>query len=120
MSEARAAFDTGLEIARQTARHREEAYLCYSLGELDIIDGNPAQALIRFSEARNTAMRMGVTQTVEAAAVGALWATAVLGDTNAAQHWQQQTKAVGYAELPRSAWAKGAGGEPFVGTATKS
>src|SRR4029078_3225539 len=66
LSEARAAFDTGLEIARQTARHREEAYLCYSLGELDIIDGNPAQALIRFNEAPTTAMRMGVTQTVEA------------------------------------------------------
>jgi ATP/maltotriose-dependent transcriptional regulator MalT/DNA-binding SARP family transcriptional activator len=100
LSEARVAFDTGLEIARQTARHREEAYLCYSLGELDIIDGNPAQALIRFNEARNTAMRMGVTQTVEAAAVGALWATAVLGDINAAQHWQQQTKAVGKPNSP--------------------
>ncbi len=93
--EARAAFDAGLVIARQTARYREEAYLCYSMGELDIFDGNPAQALTRFREARDIAMRMGVTQTVEAAAVGALWATAVLGDTNAAQRWQQQTKAAG-------------------------
>ncbi len=93
--EARAAFDAGLEIARQTARHREEAYLCYSMGELDIADGNPTQALMRFREAHDLALRMGVTQTVEAAAVGALWATAVLGDTNAAQHWQQQMKAAG-------------------------
>jgi ATP/maltotriose-dependent transcriptional regulator MalT len=92
-AEAHAAFDVGIEIARQTARHREEAYLCYSMGELDIADGNPAEALSRFREARDLAMRMGVAQTVHAAAVGALWATAVLGDMSAAQHWQQQTQA---------------------------
>src|SRR5262249_48248429 len=77
LAEARAAFETGLEIARQTARHREEAYLCYSMGELDVAEGNPKQALTRFREARDLAMRMGVTQTVDAAAVGALWATAL-------------------------------------------
>jgi LuxR family maltose regulon positive regulatory protein len=93
-AEARAAFETGLEIARQTARHREEAYLCYSMAELDIADGNPAQALMRFREAHDLAMRMGVTQTANAAAVGALWAAAVLGDLSAAQQWQQ-TRAAG-------------------------
>jgi len=92
-AEARAALEAGLDIARQTARYREEAYLCYSMGELDIADGTPIQAIERFRKARDLAMRMGVAQTAEAAAVGALWATALLGDTNAAAHWQQQTKA---------------------------
>ena len=101
LSEARAAFDTGLEIARQTARHREEAYLCYSMAELDIADGNPAQALIHFHEAHDLAMRMGVTQTVDAAAIGALWATAVLGDTSAEQQWQQLAKLLGRLNLPK-------------------
>ncbi|MEO7910759.1 MAG: transcriptional regulator [Roseiflexaceae bacterium] len=91
--EARTAFETGLEIARQTARHREEAYLCYSMAELDIADGHPVQALMRFREAHELALRMGVIQTVAAAAIGALWATAVLGDAGAAQQWEQQTKA---------------------------
>jgi ATP/maltotriose-dependent transcriptional regulator MalT/DNA-binding SARP family transcriptional activator len=98
--EARAALDAGLEIARQTARHREEAYLCYSMGELDIADGNPSQAIERFREARDLALRMGVVQTAQAAAVGAFWATALLGDTNAVSHWQQQTNAAAEATAP--------------------
>jgi len=98
--EARAAFDTGLEIAHQTARHREAAYLCYSMAELDIADGNPVQALTHFREAHELALRMGVTQTVDAAAIGALWATAVLGDITAAQQWQQQVKAAGEPSAP--------------------
>ncbi|MDQ2998054.1 MAG: transcriptional regulator, partial [Chloroflexota bacterium] len=98
--EARAAFDTGLEIARQTARHREEAYLCYSIAELDIADGNPAQALAHFREAHDLALRMGVMQTVDAAAIGAFWATAVLGDTSVAAQWQQQVVAAGEPSAP--------------------
>jgi ATP/maltotriose-dependent transcriptional regulator MalT/DNA-binding SARP family transcriptional activator len=91
--EARAAFEAGLAIAQQTARHREEAYLCYSMGELDIADGDPTQAITRFRAARDLAQRMGVAQTAEAAAVGALWATALLGDISGSSYWQQQTAA---------------------------
>src|SRR5580765_2753156 len=71
LTEARTAFDTGIEIARHTARYREEAYLCYSIAELDIAEGNPVQALAHFHEAHDLALRMGVTQTVDAAAIGA-------------------------------------------------
>jgi ATP/maltotriose-dependent transcriptional regulator MalT/DNA-binding SARP family transcriptional activator len=92
-AEARAALEAGLAIARQTARHREEAYLCYSMGELDIADGDPTQAIMRFREGRDLALRMGVAQTAEAAAVGALWATALLGDASGSSYWQQQTAA---------------------------
>ncbi|HEU5102909.1 MAG TPA: tetratricopeptide repeat protein [Roseiflexaceae bacterium] len=91
LAEAHAALESGLEIARQTARHREEAYLWYSMGELDITEGNPSQAVERFREARDVAVRMGVAQTAESAAVGALWATALMGDASAAAHWQRQT-----------------------------
>jgi ATP/maltotriose-dependent transcriptional regulator MalT/DNA-binding SARP family transcriptional activator len=100
LTEARTAFDTGIEIARQTARHREEAYLCYSIAELDIAEGNPVQALMHFHEAHDLALRMGVTQTVDAAAIGAFWASAVLGDTTVAQQWQQQAKAAGESIVP--------------------
>jgi DNA-binding SARP family transcriptional activator/Tfp pilus assembly protein PilF len=102
LTEARTAFDTGIEIARHTARHREEAYLRYSIAELDIAEGNPVQALRHFGEAHDLALRMGVTQTVDAAAIGAYWASAVLGDTNAAQQWQQHAKAAGAPTVPEA------------------
>jgi ATP/maltotriose-dependent transcriptional regulator MalT len=88
LSEARTALETGLEIARQTARHREESYLCFSIGELAIAEGQPAQALAHFREAYDLAKRMAVTSQIDASAVGAIWAAALQGNKEAAAAWQ--------------------------------
>jgi ATP/maltotriose-dependent transcriptional regulator MalT/DNA-binding SARP family transcriptional activator len=88
LSEARTAYETGLEIARQTVRHREVSYLCYSIAELDIVEGQPAQALGHFREAYELAKRMGVISRIDASAVGALWAAALQGSKEAASAWQ--------------------------------
>ncbi|HEX9371730.1 MAG TPA: transcriptional regulator, partial [Roseiflexaceae bacterium] len=62
--EARAAIETGLAIARQTARRREETLLRCSMAEVDILEGEIEQALARFTEAHALSMRTDVTSSV--------------------------------------------------------
>jgi len=85
--EARAAIEAGLDIARATARRREETLLRCSMAEVDIMEGELDQAISRFTEAHTLSMRMDVTSSVEAAAAGALWAAALAGDLAVAQAW---------------------------------
>ncbi|MEP7189794.1 MAG: tetratricopeptide repeat protein, partial [Roseiflexaceae bacterium] len=85
--EARAAIEAGLEIARATARRREETLLRCSMAEVDILEGELEQAIGRFTEAHTLSMRMDVPSSVEAAAAGALWAAALAGDLAVAQAW---------------------------------
>jgi ATP/maltotriose-dependent transcriptional regulator MalT/DNA-binding SARP family transcriptional activator len=85
--EARAAIEAGLEIARATARRREETLLRCSMAEVDILEGELDQAIGRFTEAHTLSMRMDVPSSVEAAAAGALWAAALAGDLAVAQAW---------------------------------
>jgi len=99
-AEARAAFETGLDLARQTGRRREEIYLLQSLGELDVVEAETTQALARFREAHDLAVRMNVSSGVEAAAVGAMWAAAVQGDKALAWPWQQMVAAFGDSTQP--------------------
>ena len=86
-AEARAALESGLAIAQQTARRREEAVLHGSLAELDILEGELEQAVARFTEAHALAVRMEVLSSVESAAAGALWAAALQGDIALGQAW---------------------------------
>jgi ATP/maltotriose-dependent transcriptional regulator MalT/DNA-binding SARP family transcriptional activator len=87
--EARAAFETGLALAQQTARRREEIILRYSIAELAISEGQIERALEGFAEAHTLAVRMDVQLGILSAAVGALWAAALLGEQRATQAWQQ-------------------------------
>jgi ATP/maltotriose-dependent transcriptional regulator MalT len=86
-AEARAALDSGLALAQQTARRREEAWLHISLAELDILEGELEQAVARFTEAHALAVRMEVLSSVEPAAAGALWAAVLQGDIALGQAW---------------------------------
>jgi DNA-binding SARP family transcriptional activator len=85
--ESRVAIEAGLEIARATARRREETLLRCSMAEVDIMEGELEQAISRFTEAHTLSMRMDVPSSVEAAAAGALWAAALAGDLAVAQAW---------------------------------
>jgi ATP/maltotriose-dependent transcriptional regulator MalT len=85
--EARAALETGLAIAQQTGRRREETLLRCSMAEVDLMEGDLEQALARFTEAHALSMRLDVASSVEAAAAGALWSAALAGDTPVAQAW---------------------------------
>jgi ATP/maltotriose-dependent transcriptional regulator MalT len=86
-AEARTALESGLAIAQQTTRRREETVLRCSLAELDIVEGDLEQALARFTEAHSLAVRMEVLGSIQVAAAGALWAAALQGDTALAQAW---------------------------------
>jgi LuxR family transcriptional regulator, maltose regulon positive regulatory protein len=92
--EARAAIESGLAIARQTARRREETLLWCSLAEIDIIEGELEQALARFTEAHTLSMRFDVASSVESAAAGALWVAALAGDAPVAQAWLDIASAI--------------------------
>ncbi len=92
--EARAAIETGLAIARQTARRREETLLRCSMAEVDILEGEIEQALARFTEAHALSMRTDVTSSVEAAIAGALWAAALAGDAAVAQAWRDIAESI--------------------------
>ena len=86
-AEARAAFVTGLDVARQTARYREELYLQHSLAELEIIEGSAARALEIFQAAYELAVRVEVASGIATAVAGALWAAALIGRSGAARQW---------------------------------
>ncbi|HWQ13302.1 MAG TPA: AAA family ATPase, partial [Roseiflexaceae bacterium] len=92
-AEARAAFEAGLAIARQTARRREETLLCCSMAELDILEGELDQALARFTDTHALAVRIELPASVEAAAAGALWAAALAGDAALGRAWLDVTAA---------------------------
>ncbi|HEY3232981.1 MAG TPA: transcriptional regulator, partial [Roseiflexaceae bacterium] len=94
-AEARAALDSGLALAQQTARRREEAWLHISLAELDILEGELEQAVARLTEAHALAVRMEVLSSVEFTAASALWAAALQGNRRAIQAWQQTLEALG-------------------------
>jgi DNA-binding SARP family transcriptional activator len=98
--DARTAFQTGLELARQAGRHREEAYLRYSIGELAIAEGQLTQAVGHFRDVYELAAHMGVADRVEAAAVRALWAAALLADLEGVAHWRQALHALDIARRP--------------------
>jgi ATP/maltotriose-dependent transcriptional regulator MalT/DNA-binding SARP family transcriptional activator len=91
--EARAALDTGLELARQTARRREEAFLGCSLAELDVLEGQLAQAFERFVAAHALAVRVDTAGILASAAVGAFWVAALQSDLAAAQTWRATAEA---------------------------
>jgi ATP/maltotriose-dependent transcriptional regulator MalT/DNA-binding SARP family transcriptional activator len=92
--DARTAFQTGLELAHQAGRQREEAYLRYSIGELAIAEGQLAQAVAHFRDVYELAAHMGVADRIEAAAVSALWAAALLADHEGVAHWHQALHAL--------------------------
>jgi ATP/maltotriose-dependent transcriptional regulator MalT len=99
-AEARAALDTGMALAQQTARRREETILRCSLAELDILEGDLEQALARFTEAHTLAVRMELLGSIEAAAVGALWTAALQGDVALGQAWLDVASAGMAADQP--------------------
>jgi ATP/maltotriose-dependent transcriptional regulator MalT/DNA-binding SARP family transcriptional activator len=86
-AEARSAFETGLGLARQTARRREESFLCCGLGEIEIIEGHLDQAAAWFAESHALAVRVDIVETVAVAAVGGYWVAALQGDRAAARAW---------------------------------
>jgi DNA-binding SARP family transcriptional activator len=94
-AEARAALDTGLELARQTARRREEAFLCCSLAELDVLEGQLDQAFERFVAAQALAVRADTAGILASAAVGAFWVAALQGDLAVAQTWRATAESAG-------------------------
>jgi ATP/maltotriose-dependent transcriptional regulator MalT len=93
-AEARAAFQAGLELARQTARRREEVQLLCSLGDLEIIEGHVLQANNCFREANALAARTDLP-TSQVTAIGVLWALAIQGDDGEADVWQQIVESKG-------------------------
>jgi ATP/maltotriose-dependent transcriptional regulator MalT len=101
-AEARAAFQSGLELARQTSRRREEVDLLCNMADLDLIEGHVGQALAVFREAYEIAVRMDLVASGEAA-IGALWAAAIQGDVAEAGLWLQHVQAK---EQPRALAAR--------------
>ncbi len=93
-AEARAAFDDGLAIARQTGRRRDETALRCSLAELDMLEGDLEQAVARYTEAHALAVRLDVASSIEAAAAGALWVAVLAGDLALAQAWHDVAAAI--------------------------
>ena len=87
LGEARSSLSIGLEVARQTARYREELYLQHSLAELEIMEGNAAQALDIFQAAYELAVRVEVASGIATAAAGAMWAAALAGRADLARQW---------------------------------
>lgn len=86
-AEARTAFTSGLALAEQTGRRREEIVLRCSMAELEIIDGDLEQAIARLTEAHALAVQMDIPNGVETAAASALWAAALQGDLALGQAW---------------------------------
>ena len=72
-------------LARETGRRREETLLRCSLADVDLLEGELAHALARFTEAHALAMRTDVGSSIAVATVGALWAAVLKGEVAVAQ-----------------------------------
>jgi ATP/maltotriose-dependent transcriptional regulator MalT/DNA-binding SARP family transcriptional activator len=99
-AEAHDAFASGLAIAQQTGRRREETLLRCSLAELDMMEGELEQAVTRFTEAHALAVRMDAPGNIKVAAVGALLATALLGNSAVAQAWLDVSSTIAAPDQP--------------------
>jgi DNA-binding SARP family transcriptional activator len=99
-TEARAAFETGLTLAHETGRRREEATLRRSMADLDLYEGQFSHALIHFREAYALAARLDLLDDMAIAAVGALWAAVLAGTSAEAETWQQIVAEHAVSDLP--------------------
>jgi ATP/maltotriose-dependent transcriptional regulator MalT len=93
-AEARAAFDTGLDIARQIGLRREETVLLCSLAELMLRQGDVEQSIRCASEAYALATTFDIASSAEAAAAIGLWSALLAGDRAAASVWSDRTAAI--------------------------
>lgn len=94
LTEARAAFDTGLDIARQIRLRREETVLLCSLAELHLRQGDFEAAINCATEAHALAANFDIISSAEAAAVVALWAALLAGKTDVASAWHDVVAAI--------------------------
>jgi ATP/maltotriose-dependent transcriptional regulator MalT len=108
-SEARAALETGLELAQQTARRREETFLSCSLADLDALEGHLGRAYERFAAAHRLAVRIDLGESVATASVGAFWLAALQGRLAAANEWYGTSEAVGSILSPEARARKALG-----------
>jgi LuxR family maltose regulon positive regulatory protein len=93
-AEARAAFDTGLDIARHTGLRREESVLLCSLAELMLRQGDVEQSIHCAAEAHALATAFDIASSAEAAAATALWSALLVGDRAATSAWSDRTAAI--------------------------
>lgn len=75
LPEARAAFETGLQIARQTDRVREATVLHCSMAEYYILTEGLAAALDHYAAAYRMSVESDIQSSAALAAAGALWVT---------------------------------------------
>jgi ATP/maltotriose-dependent transcriptional regulator MalT/DNA-binding SARP family transcriptional activator len=87
-AEARAAFESGVGIARQSARPREEVGLLCSLADLALLEGDLQQSGGHFAAAFALAKRLELTSEAAFAAVGALWVAALNNAGAGVEQWQ--------------------------------
>ncbi|NOK58585.1 MAG: tetratricopeptide repeat protein [Chloroflexi bacterium AL-W] len=89
--DAQVSLTTGLAIAQQTQRRREEAYLQYSLAELQFITAATERALAQFETAYTTAHQYAIRVIQEQSVTGA-WLAALLLQSSTAVEWQERTQ----------------------------
>ncbi|HEU4322591.1 MAG TPA: tetratricopeptide repeat protein [Roseiflexaceae bacterium] len=100
-AEARAALETGLEIARTTRLRREENGLSQSLAELEMYEGHLPEALLSFYGTYERATAIDKPKQRAAAAVGALLVSALQGDLAEFQRWQRVARALELERWPQ-------------------
>lgn len=103
--EARNAFVTALRLARETGRWREEVLVCWSLGDLDVIEGHVEAGYERFIETYTLAQRMNLPAAVAGGTIGAMWMAIIRDDLPAALEWQQRVNPYAVPPETRGRWA---------------
>lgn len=93
-AEARAAFDTGLDIARHTRLRREETVLLCSLAELYLRQNDFEQSIDHFTRAHALATNFDIASSAETALAGALWAALLAGNMAVASAWHDVAAAI--------------------------
>jgi ATP/maltotriose-dependent transcriptional regulator MalT/DNA-binding SARP family transcriptional activator len=100
MPEARAAFETGLQIAQQTDRVREATVLHCSMAEYHILTEEFAEAHAHYTSAYRLSLDSDIQSSMALAAAGALWVTTL--QRVAPQPWLEMALA-GLTHIPPEA-----------------
>ncbi|MEM8534882.1 MAG: BTAD domain-containing putative transcriptional regulator [Chloroflexota bacterium] len=91
LADAHTYLTTGLALAQQTQRRREEPYLQYSLAELQLITATTERALAQFVTSY-TAAHQYTIRVIEEQAITGAWLSALLLQSPTTVEWQERVQ----------------------------
>jgi ATP/maltotriose-dependent transcriptional regulator MalT/DNA-binding SARP family transcriptional activator len=90
LADARSALTTGLALAEESGRRREETNVRLSLADLELAEGNFTEAAAQYEQAYKLALQTQVFAQQHMAICSAAWAAGIIGNVNNVRTWLER------------------------------